>query len=76
MLRNIPGSRKDVEAATGVTEPLLEPISPDSIKMKPSSRPSSSQDGAMILDAELAQPASSSRRTGEIMLLQEFSLPP
>ncbi|KAG7671144.1 hypothetical protein Ndes2526B_g02400 [Nannochloris sp. 'desiccata'] len=63
MLRNSASSRRDIEAATGVTEPLLEPISPDSIKLKPSSRASSSQDGAMALDAEFAQPASLSRQT-------------
>lgn len=72
MLRNSASSRRDIEAATGVTEPLLEPISPDSIKLKPSSRASSSQDGAMALDAEFAQPASLSRQTGEIMLLHGF----
>jgi hypothetical protein len=72
MLRNIVGSRRDIEAATGVTQPLLEPISPDSNTLKLSSRASSTQDGAMKFGSEFAQPASVSRQTGKIMLVHEL----
>jgi hypothetical protein len=65
MLRNSAIGRRDIEAATGVTEPLLEPNSPDSIKLKSSSLASSSREGSMALDAEFAQPASTSRQTGK-----------
>jgi hypothetical protein len=66
MLRTSANYRRDIESATGVTEPLLEPISPDSIKLKSSSRSSSVQDGSMSLDPDFALPAASSRQTGEI----------
>lgn len=72
MLRNSAIGRRDIEAAIGVTEPLLEPNSPDSIKLKSSSRASSSQDGSMVLDADFDQPASKSRQTGEITFQQMF----
>ena len=68
MLRNSVIGRRDIEAAIGVTEPLLEQNSPDSIKLKSSSRASSSQDGSMALDAEFAPSSSSSRQTGKLLL--------